>query len=547
MFLTFQLPFVDLRRFLADPAPSVPRYPLFDNPPRSSDFKDIVNRRLFVRSFGNYRLRGYEPHFSVHGKRYKPWDWKMQKAQWDAIGSVWKEEYLYTSSRRGLRFESLEKIRLAGGKLINPRCKMRAIRFSPFQSGHPLWSPCVRIEVGVLFSVAAPLEGDELERALGDFSRLEVGVPVYKKDGAGSSAVVDPVRLSWRPLIEQGKNLAALIVEATTAQHVIKVHGDMVAPGTPLMTVHHFPGEIASLPDNLLPVSKLHSSPGGVGYWQMKKPAVGVWLFGVPAPQASSAADNAARVATRNISIAVMRYWSELQAMLTLRRALIDRRFNFDLRQNSLLSDHLNRSTRFLLSARWHGARLDTIRSVVNAYRCALPESRGDMEMALQDLRRQVAKKVIDVARSDAQIFVSYSHRDSRYLAPLHEAFDAPEFVGRLAYFDDSYVDAGEDWARVIEARLADASIAIFLVSPHFLASSYIRSREIPTLLDRLKRGQLRILPVLLEGEIPSRGFLASIQFLNRTPLCAQAEEDVRRLLRGRLAAEVRAALTSVA
>jgi hypothetical protein len=546
VFLTFQLPFVDLRRFLADPAPSVPPYPAFDNPPRRLDFEEVVNRKLFVRSFGNFRLRGYEPDFSVHlNKGYKP---REDEAQWkEAIKSLWKEEYLYTSSRRGLRFAGLEKARLAGGKLINPRCKVRAIRFSPFQPGHPLWSPCVRIEVGVLFSVAAPLQGGELELALADFARLKVGVPVYRKDGAGSSAVIDPIRLSWRPLIEQGKNLAALIVEATTAQHVVKVHGDMVAPGAPLMTVHHFPGELASLPDNLVPVSKQPSSRGRVGYLQMKKPAVGVWLFDVPAPQSRSATDNAARIAARNVSIAVMRYWSELQAMLTLRRALIDRRFNFDLRQNSLLSDHLNRSTRFLLSSHWHGTRLDTIRSVVNAYRFALPESREDMEMALQDLRRQVARKVIDVARSETQIFVSYSHRDSRYLGLLHEVFDVPEFAGRIAYFDDGYVDAGEEWERVIAARLAEASIAIFLVSPHFLDSSYIRSREIPTLLDRLKRGQLRILPVLLEGEIPSRGFLASIQFLNRTPLCAQAEEDVRRLLRDRLAAEVRTAITPLA
>jgi hypothetical protein len=166
------------------------------------------------------------------------------------------------------------------------------------------------------------------------------------------------------------------------------------------------------------------------------------------------------------------------------------------------------------------------------------------MEQALQDLRRQVARKVIDLARNEAQVFVSYSHRDSRYLAPLHEVFSTPEFTRHIAYFDDSYVDSGADWEGVIAARLAEASIAIFLVSPHFLASRYIRSREIPPLLDRLKRGQLRIFPVLLEGEIPQRGFLASIQFLNRTPLCAQTGQDVRTLLRERLAAEVRAALT---
>jgi hypothetical protein len=199
----------------------------------------------------------------------------------------------------------------------------------------------------------------------------------------------------------------------------------MVVPGKPLLTVHVFPGELDSKPPGLLPVSGLSSKACHVGFWQMKKPGIGAWLFDVPRPGNRSPAACDRRTLVRNNTVAVLRYWSELQATLALRRALIEREIGLDRQDSGRLPIYLERTARFLLSANWHGARLGTIRAVLNTYDSELPQTRQAMQEALQDIGWQLANKLVAVGESKARIFVSYSHRDAAYLQALHLAFDA--------------------------------------------------------------------------------------------------------------------------
>lgn len=552
MFISIQFPFVDLRPFLTSPPLFVPRYPLFDALPRRDDFERIVDRKVFIRAFGAYRLRGYVPDFSglndsAPTNEASPRGFDDDYAQWASINSIWQDEYLYASARRGLRFEALERNQLADGKLFKPRAKIRAIRFSPFRPEHLLWSPTIRIELGVSYSVAAPIGGEELERALADFVHMKVKVPEYEVEGAGKSAVIKKAgTMVCNPLLEQKEALAALIVDATTEQRAALVHHEMVVPGRPLLAVHVFPGELASFPPSCLPVSGLSSNGCQVAFWQMKSPSLGIWLFDVPRPDKRSQTVCRRRVVVRNNTIAVMRYWSELQAALALRRALIEREIGLDRKGSDRLPGYLNRMTRFLQSNDWHGARLATIRSVLNTYNCELPHTRQAMQEALHDIGWQVANKLMDVGESKASIFVSYSHRDAGYLHHLHLAFSTPEFEDKIAYFVDTDIEAGEEWESLLKRRIESASIAILLVSPNFLSSKYIQEVELPAFTDRAERRLLHVLPVLLDGEIPTQGFLNRIQFVNAKPLSDALDVDVRNVFQQNLVERVRS-LSAVA
>src|SRR4051794_21313444 len=96
-------------------------------------------------------------------------------------------------------------------------------------------------------------------------------------------------------------------------------------------------------------------------------------------------------------------------------------------------------------------------------------------------------------------VFVSYSHKDEAWKDRLRPFLKALVQADRIELWDDRQIDGGSQWYDEIQQALARASVAVCLVSQHFLSSDFCIKEEVSKLLERRERGGMVILPLLLE------------------------------------------------
>src|SRR5712692_718142 len=101
------------------------------------------------------------------------------------------------------------------------------------------------------------------------------------------------------------------------------------------------------------------------------------------------------------------------------------------------------------------------------------------------------------MARTD--IFVSYSHFDNWWLEELKRYFKPLERSERVALWDDTRIQPGEEWQNEIKEALQRAKIAILLVSQNFINSDFIRNNELPNILKAERECGLKIFWLQIE------------------------------------------------
>jgi hypothetical protein len=96
------------------------------------------------------------------------------------------------------------------------------------------------------------------------------------------------------------------------------------------------------------------------------------------------------------------------------------------------------------------------------------------------------------------KVFISYSHKDDRYRYQLATHLSLLRRNGTLDAWHDRRISPGEEWETVIDTKLGEAQLVIFLVSPDFLASDYCYGVEMKSVLERHDSGQVRAVPVVI-------------------------------------------------
>ena len=95
-------------------------------------------------------------------------------------------------------------------------------------------------------------------------------------------------------------------------------------------------------------------------------------------------------------------------------------------------------------------------------------------------------------------VFVSYSHKDHRWLDRLRVHLRPLIREDELDLWDDFRIDPGTNWRNEIQQAIDKANVAILLISADFLASDFISNNELPPLLEKAKNDGTIILPVIV-------------------------------------------------
>lgn len=113
------------------------------------------------------------------------------------------------------------------------------------------------------------------------------------------------------------------------------------------------------------------------------------------------------------------------------------------------------------------------------------------------------------------RIFISYSHANRRWIGSSGRGDRASARYDLLTpwrkrlrnhavfWFDrheDERIRGGQDYTQVILDQIDAASVAVLLISQSFVDSEYIAEVELPAVMQRVRDGDLEVLPIYVEG-----------------------------------------------
>ncbi|HEX4265662.1 MAG TPA: toll/interleukin-1 receptor domain-containing protein [Verrucomicrobiae bacterium] len=91
-------------------------------------------------------------------------------------------------------------------------------------------------------------------------------------------------------------------------------------------------------------------------------------------------------------------------------------------------------------------------------------------------------------------VFISYSHKDKKFLGELLTHLKPLERAGMLTAWSDKQIEPGSKWFDEIQTALTKTKVAVLLVSANFLASNFIHEHELTPILKRAQEDGVRVL-----------------------------------------------------
>ncbi|HEY2913658.1 MAG TPA: COR domain-containing protein [Candidatus Angelobacter sp.] len=111
------------------------------------------------------------------------------------------------------------------------------------------------------------------------------------------------------------------------------------------------------------------------------------------------------------------------------------------------------------------------------------------------------AASLIEPVKINAEplrLFLSYSHKDKKYVDELRKALKPTERNGLIQPWYDGEITAGEEWKPLIEQRLRDADIIVCQLSRDFLYSDFCMLNELETAIQRKEAGEAGLVAYVL-------------------------------------------------
>ena len=97
-------------------------------------------------------------------------------------------------------------------------------------------------------------------------------------------------------------------------------------------------------------------------------------------------------------------------------------------------------------------------------------------------------------------VFISYSHKDKKWLERLQVHLKPLEREGLIVRWDDTMINSGRDWRKEIRTAIASTKVAVLLITADFLASDFIANNELPPLLNAAESDGAVILPLIVSS-----------------------------------------------
>jgi hypothetical protein len=108
---------------------------------------------------------------------------------------------------------------------------------------------------------------------------------------------------------------------------------------------------------------------------------------------------------------------------------------------------------------------------------------------------------------------VSYAHNDDkRWIDELLTQLSWLQRQHNVQFWSDREIDPGSKWHDAIQQALDRAKVAILLVSPDFLASSYIASNELPKMLHAAENDGMTIFWIPIRHSAYQRSAIVGFQ-----------------------------------